>query len=99
MHDNPELQVSSAKQLMELNKQKEKEARRIREAEQQSRKLESEKIALLRESNELAKKALREENQEKQKHSTDVFDLKPNFYGLGVNFNELWRRFKKWCSK
>lgn len=99
MYDNPELHVSSAKQLMELNKQRDKEARRIREAEQQTRQLESEKIALLRESNELATKALTEANQKNQKHSADLVDIKPNFFGLGVNLNEAWRRFIKWRSK
>ncbi len=99
MHDNPELNVSSAKQLMELNKQRDKEARRIREVEQQARQLESEKIALLRESNELAKKTLIETSQNTQKYNADLVDLKPNFFGFGANLNEAWRRFKKWRAK
>jgi len=32
-------------------------------------------------------------------NGTDVVDIKPNFFGLGMNFNEAWRRFKKWYSK
>jgi hypothetical protein len=28
----------------------------------------------------------------------DVIDVKPNFYGLGVNFNEVWRRMYRWIS-
>jgi septal ring factor EnvC (AmiA/AmiB activator) len=99
MYDNPELHVSSAKQLMELNKQRDKETRRMRETEQQARQLESEKIALLRESNELAKNALREVNQNTQKNNADLVDIKPNFFGLGANLNEAWRRFMKWRSK
>ena len=99
MYDKPELHVSSAKLLMALNKQRDKETRRIREAEQQARQLESEKIALLRESNEIAKKSLTEVNQKPQKHSADLVDIKPNFFGFGANLNEAWRRFIKWYSK
>lgn len=29
----------------------------------------------------------------------DLIDIKPNFYGLGFNLNEAWRRFKSWWSK
>ena len=68
--------------------------------------LASEQVALLKESNELATKALIEVNlrseEERAMHesnSTDVFDIKPNFFGLGANLNEIWRRFKKWRSK
>jgi hypothetical protein len=32
-------------------------------------------------------------------NSTDVVDIKPNFYGIGLNLNEAWHRFKKWFSK
>ena len=31
---------------------------------------------------------------EKESES-DVFDIKPNFYGIGLNMNELWKRIKK----
>lgn len=41
-------------------------------------------------------KALRESDIKK---GTDVVDIKPNFFGLGMNLNEAWRRFKKWLSK
>ena len=41
-------------------------------------------------------KALRESGSG---NSTDVVDIKPNLFGLGMNLNEVWRRFKKWRSK
>jgi hypothetical protein len=28
--------------------------------------------------------------------SEDVVDLKPNFFGIGVNLNSVWRRFMAW---
>jgi len=28
--------------------------------------------------------------------SEDVVDLKPNFFGVGVNLNSVWRRFLSW---
>ena len=99
MHNNPELQVSSAKQLMELNQQREKEARRKKEAEQQAKQLESEKIELLKESDELAKQASTEANQMSHGHSTDLCDFKPNIFGIGPNLNEMWRRIKQWRLK
>ena len=106
MHENPEAYVSSAKQLMELNQKREKEALRKEAAANKTTQLASEQVALLKESNELAKKALTEANlrseQERALHesnSTDVVDIKPNFFGLGANLNEAWRRFKKWSSK
>jgi len=49
-----------------------------------------ERLSFLKSEHE---KNLRETN------STDVVDIKPNFFGLGMNFNEVWRRFKKWLSK
>jgi len=49
-----------------------------------------ERFAFLKSEQE---KSLRESN------STDVVDIKPNFFGLGMNLNEAWRRFKKWRSK
>lgn len=30
---------------------------------------------------------------------TDVVDIKPNFFGLGLNLNEAWRRLKSRFSK
>lgn len=36
-------------------------------------------------------KALRESSSS---NITDVVDIKPNFFGLGINLNEAWRRFK-----
>lgn len=106
MHENPEAYVSSAKQLMELNQKREKEALRKEAAANKTTQLASEQVALLKESNELARKALAEANlrseQERALHEsngTDVVDIKPNFFGLVANLNEAWRRFKKWRSK
>lgn len=106
MHENPEAYVSSAKQLMELNQKRKKEALRKKAAENMATQLASEQVALLKESNELARKALAEANlrseQERASHQsngTDVVDIKPNFFGLGANLNEAWRRIKKWRSK
>jgi len=31
--------------------------------------------------------------------TTDLLDLKPNFYGVGININEAWRRFARWFGK
>ena len=36
------------------------------------------------------------EHTEKDTRELDVIDIKPNFYGLGINLNEGWRRFAKW---
>ena len=97
MHENPEMHVSTAKQLMELNQKREKEALIIKAAKNIATQLASEQVALLKESNELARKALAEAKHESNR--TDVVDIKPNFFGLGANLNEAWRRFKKWNSK
>ncbi len=39
-------------------------------------------------------------NEREQKglsaNQADVIDVKPNLFGLGINFNEMWRRVKKW---
>jgi len=106
MHENPEAHVSSAKQLMELNLKREKEALREKAAANKATQLASELVALQKESNELAKKALTEANLRSEKeralresNGTDVVDIKPNIYGLGFNLNEVWRRINKWCSK
>jgi len=32
-------------------------------------------------------------------NEADVVDLKPNFFGLGINLNESWHRVKKWWTK
>ncbi len=29
---------------------------------------------------------------------TDVIEIKPSFYGIGVNLNEAWRRVRRWIS-
>lgn len=106
MHENPEAHVSSAKQLMELNQKREKVALREKAAANKATQLASELVAVQKESNELTKKALTEANlrseQERalrESNGTDVVDIKPNFYGLGFNLNEVCRRIKKWCSK
>ena len=106
MHENPEAHVSSAKQLMELNQKREKEALRKKAAENMSSQHAHEQMALLKESNELARKTLAEANhkseQDKVMHEsggTDVVDVKPNFFGLGLNLNEIWRRVKRWRTK
>ena len=31
--------------------------------------------------------------------NNDILDLKPNVYGIGINFNEVWKRFKNWFLK
>lgn len=36
------------------------------------------------------------EQELRSKDRTDVIDLKPNFYGIGLNLNEGLRRLKKW---
>lgn len=28
----------------------------------------------------------------------DIIDIKPNFFGIGINFNETWRIVRKWWS-
>ena len=106
MHENSEASVHSAKALMELNQKREKEAKRREAAAEKTSQLASEQVALLKEANELARKTLAETNlrseQERALHEsngTDVVDIKPNFFGLGANLNEAWRRFKKWRSK
>jgi len=38
---------------------------------------------------------LEEENAFKEA----LWDLKPNFYGMGPNLPEVWKRFKKWLTK
>ncbi len=101
MSDSTELHVSSAKQLMELNKKKEKEERlknaaEIQARQIQARQIEAEKIALLKKQNELTEKHIEETNK---RHSADLVDIKPNFFGIGANLNEAWRRVMKWLSK
>lgn len=33
------------------------------------------------------------------KNKQDVIELKPNFYGIGVNLNKGWRRVKSWFRR
>ncbi len=103
MNDNLETSIHSAKALAEFYQKKANDAKKKEAAAKKSSQLASEQVALLKESNELAKKTLAEANlrseQERAWHesnSTDVIDIKPNFFGLGANFNEAWRRLKKW---
>ncbi len=40
-----------------------------------------------------------EESEDKKNEpsaKTNLVDIKPNFYGIGINLNEAWRRFKNW---
>ena len=106
MNDNLETSINSAKAFAEFSQKKANDAKKKEAATKKNSQLASEQVALLKESNELARKALAEANrrseQERALHesnSTDVVDIKPNFFGLGANLNEAWRRFKKWCSK
>ena len=106
MHENPEAHVSLAKQLMELNQKREKDALREKAAANKAAQLRSELVALQKESNELAIKTLTEANLRSEEESAlresncpDVVDIKPNIFGIGVNLNEAWRRIMKRCSK
>lgn len=31
--------------------------------------------------------------------NNDILDIKPNLYGIGINFNEVWKRLKNWLKK
>jgi len=44
-------------------------------------------------------KDLINERESTNENKADMVDLKPNFYGLGINLNEVWRRVKKLWSK
>lgn len=39
------------------------------------------------------------ENKNDSIKQADVIDVKPNFFGLGINFNEVWRRIRSWWSQ
>lgn len=106
MNENLEPSLHSAKAFAEFSQKKANDAKKKEAATKKASQLASEQVALLKESNELAKKALTDANlrseQERALHesnSTDVVDIKPNFFGLGANLNEAWRRLKKWRSK
>ncbi len=36
------------------------------------------------------------ENKNDSIKQADVIDVKPNLFGLGINFNEVWRRIRSW---
>ena len=102
MHETSETSLNSAKALMEHSQKKANDAAAANKTTQ----LAFEQVALLKKSNELATRALNEANlrseEERALHesnSTNVVDIKPNFFGLGANLNEAWRRFNKWRSK
>ena len=38
-------------------------------------------------------------NKDVPSSQPDVIEIKPNVYGVGINFNELWRRARQWLSK
>jgi len=91
MDDDSETSINSARALIEHNKKKTHDAAAANKISQ----LASEQVALLKESNELAKKALIEKNlKTNEEKNTDMVDIKPNFFGFGINLNEVWRRFK-----
>lgn len=37
-------------------------------------------------------------HESRNRNKADLVDVKPNFFGLGLNLNEAWRRFKKWWT-
>lgn len=98
MHDNSETSISSAKALMEFSQKKDNDAKKREAADKKTSQLASDQLALLKESNALATKLLTEKAL-CESNKIDVVDIKPNFFGLGANLNEAWRRFKKWRSK
>lgn len=76
MYENPEMNVNSAKQLSELTQKREKEALKKEAAEGRALQFESEKIALLKEANDLAIKAhteAQESMRESEKSSRRAF--------------------------
>ena len=48
---------------------------------------------------DIAKEEKAPAHKTKPANQADVIDFKPNFYGIGVNLNEAWRRFKGWFSR
>lgn len=36
---------------------------------------------------------------ESESKKANIIDVKPSFYGLGINLNEVWRRFKAWLRR
>ena len=43
---------------------------------------------------------LQQVGEQRHQHSeTEVVDLRPNFFGLGLNLNEAWRRIRSWWGK
>jgi hypothetical protein len=106
MNENSETSLHSAKAVADFYQKKANDAKKNEAATKKINQIASEQVASQKEFNELATKALTEANlrseQERALHelnSTDVVDIKPNFFGLGANLNEAWRRFKKWRSK
>lgn len=76
MHDHPEAHISSAKQLHELNKKREKKTTLEQEAANKTNQIESSKLALLKEANDLALKAhleAQESRVESEKSSKRAF--------------------------
>ena len=104
--ENLEPSLHSAKAFADFSQKKANNAKKKESDTIKASQLESEKVALLKESNELATKALANANLRSEKESalhesksTDVVDIKPNLFGIGVNLNETWRRIKNWLSK
>lgn len=48
------------------------------------------------EHNEVVSNKVRKENS---KIEEDIIDIKPNFYGIGLNLNAIWKRMKGWLKK
>ena len=45
------------------------------------------------------KDRIAELDEPRNEKDTDVIEVKPNLYGVGINVNEAWRRVRRWLSK
>jgi hypothetical protein len=102
MNDYPGITFHSAKAVADYYSNKEVEAKKKQADAIKAKQLESEKIALLKESNKFAEQTLTTAKLNLAQVSTihkvnraDVVEMKPNFFGFGLNLNEAWRRFRK----
>ena len=94
MNEKLESSLHSAKAVAEYYKNKAIED----EKEKNSCRLASEQVALLKEIRNANLRAEQERALRKPKN-TNLVDVKPNFMGISVNLNEVWRRIKKWYLK
>lgn len=106
MSENLKPPLHSAKAIADYHEKNAVDARKKEAASIKKSQLKSEQIALLKESNDLAKRALasaelksEQERTMNESSGVDLFEIKPNFFGLGANLNEAWRRLKEWYSK